>query len=58
MKHYLYKKKIFQDSIKILQINNFQGVNIDSYNFIYKLFRAITSACMCKVFVNFVKLII
>ena len=44
MKHYLHKKKIFQVLIKILQINNFQGVNIiDSDIVIYKLYTSITS---------------
>ena len=58
MKHYLDKQKIFQVLIKILQIINFQGVNNDSANFIYTLFTAITSVCMCKVFLIYSKLFI
>ena len=58
MKHYLYKKKIFQALIKILQMTNFQGVNIDSDNFIYSQFAAIASACICKVFLLYVKSVI
>ena len=58
MKHYLYKKKIFQVLIKILQMTNFQGVNIDGHNFIYPQFAAITSVCICKVFLLCIKLII
>ena len=58
MKHYRYKNKIFQFLIEILQFTNFQGVNIDSDNFIYTLFTAITSVCMCKVFLIHIKLII
>ena len=58
MKHYLYEKKIFQLLIKILRITNFQGVNIDSDIFICTLFIGITSVCMCKTFLIYVKLII
>ena len=58
MKHYLVKKKAFQTLIKILQITNFQGVNIDSDNFIYTLLTAITSVCMCKLFLIYTKLTI
>ena len=58
MKHYLYKKKIFQVFIEILQITNFQGVNTNSDNFIYTLFTAITNVCLCKVFLIYIKLII
>ena len=58
MKHYLYKKKIFEALIKILQMTNFQGVNIDSDNFIYPQFAAIASVCICKVFLLYIELII
>ena len=44
MKLYLPKKKIFQVLIKILQITDFQVVNIiDSDIFIYKIYTSITS---------------
>ena len=58
MKHCLNKMKIFQVLIKIPQITNFQGVNIDSDIFIYTLVTAITGACMRKIFLTYIKLII
>ena len=58
MKHYFYKKKIIQILIKISQISNFRRVTIDSDNFIYTLFIAITSVGICKVFLIYIKLII
>ena len=58
MKLYLYKKKILQALIEILQITNLHGVNIDSDIFIYTLFTAITSAFMCKILLIYIKLII
>ena len=47
---------MFQVLIKILQIINFQVVNNDSANFIYTLFTAVTSVCVCKVFLIYIKL--
>ena len=41
---------MFHVLIKILGITNFQGVKIDSDNFIYALFTAIKGVCICKVF--------
>ena len=58
MKHYLYEKKIIQILIKIIQISNFWRVTIDSDNFIYTLFIAITSVSICKVFLIYIKMII
>ena len=49
---------MFEVLIQILQITNFQEVNIDIDNFIYTLFTAIASVCMCKVFLIYIKLII
>ena len=48
---------MFQVLIKILQINNFQAVNIESDRFIYTLFTAPTSVCnsVCYITVNFRK---
>ena len=42
----VHKKKMFQILYKILQTTNFQGVNIDSDNFIYTIFASITSVCI------------